>query len=265
MKKHSLPILLFFSLLLMAQTKKIIHFTAVSFSDAKYEDFSPTPYKDGILFVSNRDSKSDYYKLYYSDFKTSPIPIEIKNEKHHIGQTFYDAINDEVYVTKSGEKNESNLINLAIYKGKIVNNKIENLEKLSFCKTQYSYGYPQIRNNKLLVHTNEFGGYSLVIYTLENGFWVKPKVVFKDKSQIMNPIYKDDNTILFASKREGGLGGYDLYKVLINGEKWFEPTNLKEYNSPKDDLSIIYTAPKQGFISSARQSNLSQIYQFVEE
>ncbi|WP_439185499.1 hypothetical protein [Carboxylicivirga taeanensis] len=52
----------------------------------------------------------------------------------------------------------------------------------------------------------------------------------------------DGSTIFFASNREGGLGGYDLYKAYFDAETktFLEPVNMGiPFNSPKDDFLFV--------------------------
>ncbi|APG64002.1 hypothetical protein LPB136_00845 [Tenacibaculum todarodis] len=260
-KKTLFSILILINFTFLAQNSYNIKFELVNFTNVKYNDFAPTVYKDGILFVSDRDG--EFYNLYYSDFKNNLKKIKIKKQKHHIGQVFYDKKNKLIYLTKSsGKKSSNNKFNLAVYKGKIKKNKIFDLKKLSFCNPEFSYGHAQILNNKLLIHTNEGGVYSLNEYSLKNDQWVKTRTIFTDTSPILNPIFKDHSTIIFASKRIGGIGGIDLYKITKSKEEWSKPINLKKFNTPFDDLSLIFTDKNKGYISSNRIDNKDHIFKF---
>lgn len=51
-------------------------------------------------------------------------------------------------------------------------------------------------------------------------------------------ISADGKTIVFASDREGGIGGTDLYEIKWNGKEWSEPINLgNEVNTPGNEKS----------------------------
>ncbi|GAB3536194.1 hypothetical protein GCM10027443_26120 [Pontibacter brevis] len=55
-------------------------------------------------------------------------------------------------------------------------------------------------------------------------------------------ILPDGNTLLFASDRPGGKGGYDIYLSKWQPESgWSEPQNLEWLNTPEDDLSPAYS------------------------
>ncbi len=52
------------------------------------------------------------------------------------------------------------------------------------------------------------------------------------------PQFVSDNLVLFASNRDGGFGGYDLYKMEKKEGKWQEAVNLgPNINSPADERS----------------------------
>lgn len=83
---------------------------------------------------------------------------------------------------------------------------------------------------------------------------------------MLNPVFKDDKSIVFASNKPGGMGGFDLYKIVKIEDRWTEEaTNFKDFNSPQDDLSIIYTDTNQGYIATSRNSETSHIYKFYVE
>ncbi len=53
-----------------------------------------------------------------------------------------------------------------------------------------------------------------------------------------NPYFFNDTILLFASRREGGFGGLDLYITELKNGKWTEPENLgSTINSPYDETS----------------------------
>jgi hypothetical protein len=267
MKKKMTFLLIFLSFQMFSQNNQNIKFELVNFSDKLYNDFAPILFKNGILFVSDRNENSLFYSLYYTDFKSKPKRIEIKNQKYHIGQVFYDKLNKTAYITKTSDEisNDRTTYNLAVFTAKIRGNKkkkIKRLKKLDFCNPNFSYGFAQIQNNKLTIHSDENNEYSLSIYEFKNNKWVKEKVIFKDKYPILNPTYRNNSTIVFSSKRSGGKGGVDLYKIVkINGE-WSEPINLIEFNSEYDDLSLLYINDNEGYLSSNRIDNKDHIFKF---
>jgi hypothetical protein len=73
----------------------------------------------------------------------------------------------------------------------------------------------------------------------------------------------DGSTIFFSSDREGGLGGYDLYKANYDAERktFTEPVNLGiPFNSPKDDyLFVADEFNSLAWFASNRETNDSTL------
>ena len=264
MKKILLLLLLSFNML-FSQEKSKINIELVNFSDSN-NDFSPSLYKDGILFSTDRDKNSNYYKLYYYDFKSPLKKVKISQQMFHTGDAFYDASNDIIYITRSVDEKSLTRINLAIYKGIIKDFKITELEKLNFCNSDYSYAYAQKLGDKLLILTNQFNNsFSLVTYQYINHKWLNPQIIYSDHFPMLHLTVKDENTIFFGSKRKGGVGGVDLYKLeKVNGY-WGEPINLTEFNTEFDDISILFVNDKEGYLSSNRLNKTDHIFRFTIE
>ena len=96
------------------------------------ENISPTIYKNGILYAS--ENKLGFYKLYFSDLENDSQKIKV-NSKFHAGKV--SVYKNEIYFTKSikGLKPAiSNVYDLAIFKGTLVNNKISKDKPLSIYK-----------------------------------------------------------------------------------------------------------------------------------
>lgn len=81
------------------------------------------------------------------------------------------------------------------------------------------------------------------------------------------PFLLDDKTLIFSSKRKGGLGDFDLYKSVWDekANAWGEPVNLGfPFNTPNNDLYYYSqdARPNVQYISSIRGTTkgLSDIY-----
>ncbi len=81
----------------------------------------------------------------------------------------------------------------------------------------------------------------LYVAAFENGRYKNPIVLpFNNKEfNFTHPfISEDGNTLLFASDMEGGMGGFDIYKVIKQADgKWGKPINMgPKINSEENDL-----------------------------
>ncbi len=273
MKLFLTVILIFIKILLFSQEIKI-SIDPIKISLSNSNDFSPSIYKDGILFLSDRKSKYPFYDLYYYDNKKL---VKIKSDPSwNVGQAFYDKKNDELYVVKNNTRKhyENSVImknNLAVFKARLIKNKLKIGKKLSFCKPKFSYSYPSIFDDKMIILTNDFSEtkeslYQLVEMKKVNGKWVKNKIIISEATPMVGAFYLNKNNIIFSSKRKGGKGGLDLYIITKNNkEQWSNPINLDIFNSEFDDFDLIFTEKNKGYFSSNRIDNKDHIFKFAIE
>ncbi len=70
-------------------------------------------------------------------------------------------------------------------------------------------------------------------------------------------LHPDGKTIYFSSKGHNGNGGYDIYKSVFENNKWSEPINMSQINTPDDDVYFVLAADGQtGFYSSSKAGGL---------
>ncbi|MBO7134607.1 MAG: PD40 domain-containing protein [Bacteroidales bacterium] len=72
-------------------------------------------------------------------------------------------------------------------------------------------------------------------------------------------IHPDNRTMYFSSKREGTIGGYDIfYSELDDDGNWSEPVNMGiPINTPEDDVFFIVTGNgRYAYISSDREGSI---------
>src|SRR5690606_838185 len=85
------------------------------------------------------------------------------------------------------------------------------------------------------------GSCDIYVSKLENGEWSEPYNLgapINTKGWESQPsISADGNTLYFVSNRQGGQGGYDIWKsTLMSNGKWSEPQNLgPQINTPYDE------------------------------
>ena len=75
----------------------------------------------------------------------------------------------------------------------------------------------------------------------------------------------DGKTLFFCSDGKGSIGGYDIFKTVLEGGKWSKPVNLGyPINTDKSDGPFVVSANAQtGYFASNRDGGLggSDIYQ----
>jgi len=110
------------------------------------------------------------------------------------------------------------------------------------------------------------GGVDLYVCEKEDGGWTIPLNLGPQVNSAANevfPFIQRNGVLYFASDREGGLGGLDIWSCTSEGGKWSAATPLPEpFNSPGNDLG--YTAwptDRAGLFSSDRTGE-DRIYKF---
>lgn len=226
------------SFLAQAQDKyEVENFTKVNSS---HLDFSPIPYKNGIIFTSTRDSSCEcqdantkanprgglvaqkglfkkrvdaamdnYTDLYFADFSANDIK-KLKgdlNGIHHDGVA--TVLGNALYISRTNQKGRRTD---RIKDSKIYKLKGENIDW----------------NNKAEVQFNS-----------------------NDWATCHPSITADGKKLFFASSRPGGFGGMDIWVVQRIGEGWSEPRNLgSKVNTAKNELFPYISAANELFFAS---------------
>ncbi len=168
-------------------------------------------YKNGVIIgMPKKEEEQVFYNLGFSEKKDSihfsePVLLS-KNltSKFYEGYPSYDAKNKILYFTSN-----------------------------SLSKTKVKQGGKKDKGN-----INRLKIYKSVWV---DGDWSeKEELPFNSMEyDCLHPsISEDGNTLYFTSNKKGGIGGYDIYKVTKQGDKWSEPFNLGSLvNSIGDEMT----------------------------
>ncbi|WP_035644974.1 OmpA family protein [Flavobacterium sp. ASV13] len=264
-------------------------------------DFGATFFQDRIVFTSARDTTKFSEKLYTWNnqpflnlylSERNPADGSLFNEtlflpnvmtKYHEATASFDASGKTIYYsTNIVKKNklvidESKTNNFQIVKGSIVNNKLENPQKLFFDNDDYSVGHPSLsEDGKWLFFASDMSGgigetdlYYVKI--ADDGTMSSPVNLGPKINTLGNEVfpYFRNGKLYFSSDGHYGLGDLDVYesKLLPDGT-FSDPVNLgAPINSNKDDFTfIIDSAETYGYVSSNRAGGKGDddIYSFVK-
>lgn len=188
-------------------------------------------YKDGLLFATPQTDKYNEKTAYYDlamvsksspeQFSAAMILSKELNGPYYEGTPFYDATSNKIYFS-------SNSADIKKYKSK-------NLSELPI---------------------SENGTNVLKIYetTFKDGAWTEPKELSfngNNFSCAFPNVSPDGEIIYFASNREGGLGGYDIWAAAkLNDSTWNEPYNLGDYVNTFEDEIYPFTTENRLYFSS---------------
>ncbi len=252
-----------------------------------YNDFAPVPYKNGIVFASNRIDKTKKYKkisglsgwdgakyaqLYFANEQDSVSSLfsPIFKNKLNVGTISFTQDYKQAYFTKNANKRGKRGVHqLEIWSIKWKNGNWEKPKKLFFNNPSFSYFHPAVTpdGNRLYFvsdDTTGFGGTDIYyVDKNEDGSWKSTQnagqIVNTSANELFLSFY--DGTLFFSSNGHAGLGGLDIFRIASNDRAELEIRNMGyPINSSKDDLAFSLMKNK-GYFSSNRTGN-DEVYAF---
>ena len=202
--------------------------------NTKAKEFNPIPYKDGLLFVSNKQTENNqlgFNKVYW-------ISKKLLDKKDSLTKNF--SLNDDFSAPTSNDNN----ILFRFNKKKIrsTNNNIENNfaefipeESFTIDDSAKYIVYPQLSKRKIN------GNYKWQLWeaTLVNGKLTNAqKINIKDSAaDYLSPfLTNNSNKLYFSSNRTGGKGGFDIYSLeRVNGIWNTIPVSEVSINTESDE------------------------------
>ncbi|QOG01500.1 OmpA family protein [Flavobacterium sp. MDT1-60] len=251
-------------------------------------DFGATFFQDRIVFTSARDTTKFSEKLYTWNnqpflnlyvAERNPADGSLFNEtvflpnvmtKYHEATASFDAAGKTIYYSTNIVKKNKLIIdetktnNFQIVKGDIVNNKLENPQKVFFDSNDYSVGHPSLSEDGQWLFfasdmPNGIGETDLYYVKIAtDGTMSSPVNLGPKINTIGNDLFPffHNGKLYFSSDGHYGYGDLDVYesKLLADGT-FSDPVNLgAPINSNKDDFSfIIDNTDSYGYVSSNRE------------
>lgn len=196
-------------------------------------DFGPYLYKDQLFFSSNRQksiivkridvwTKKPFLQIFTSDIdsnNTCANPVLFNkgkaNGKYHAGPISVDPVLNDMYITRSNyirkpQKSVDETVKLKIY-------------RLVFNPA-----------------TNQWGKKIIDDFPYNS-----------DQYSCAHPtISRDGQELYFASDMPGGMGGSDIYVCKKDGGIWGTPQNVKEINTPGEELFPFISADGMLYFAS---------------
>ncbi len=246
-------------------------------------NFSPVWYKDGIAFVSDRNSKAKTYEwtgtpfleMYYSKGNldkgfSSPSPLAGINGIYHDGPATFNSKGDTIYFTRNNymkkkvQKSSEDVVDLKIYSAVKKDTLWTSLTEFEYNSKEYSTGHPALNGDgsKMYFVSDMPGGQGGTdIYVVErmNNTWSKPvnlgPTINTPYNELFPMIWKD-SVLYFSSEGHYNMGGLDVFASTKNQNTWSEPRNMGyPLNTSFDDFGIAMTdSGTAGILSSNRNA-----------
>ena len=217
--------------------------------------------QSGLIFNLQKIKFSTYppYEILSKELLGSEI-----NTNFQEGPSSYWPDNDFFYFTRSSNKiTKDQKLHLKIYSSSLRKNSISSPKEVDLSSSLHNVMHPAIdQENSFLYFSSNQGEnedydlYFCKIDSIGNYLTVNKLLNVNSSSNEAFPfIYRD--LLFFASNREGGLGGYDIYYSKFENNQFSAPTLLPSpINTKFDDFSFSITdSLKLGFFSSNREKD----------
>lgn len=260
-------------------------------------DFSPAYYKDNLVFSTARDTgitsrnihqwnKGSFLNLYEASITEDGKVSEPKrfskkiNTKTHEASAVFTKDGNTVYFTRNNsqngkfERDDEGISRLKIYRAILDEGEWSNIQELPFNSDSYSVAHPALSNDEMTLYFSSdmpgtVGASDIFKVSIkENGSFGVPENLgheINTESRETFPFVSKD-ILYFASDGHPGLGGLDVFAVMLNGSMK-DVINLGEpINGREDDFSYIVDENGKGYFASNRTEGKGDddIYSFVE-
>lgn len=261
----------------------------VSKLNSEGSNFSPVWYGDGVVFVSDRNSKAKTYQwtgrpfldLYYSkkdqsgNYGTALSLQGDVNGMYHEGPAAFSPKADTVYFTRNNyvkrkvTKSEEDVVILQLYQAINKDTAFREVSALPINSKDYSTGHPTLSSDgQTMYFTSDMpggeGGTDIYRSQKKEGQWSKVENVGKSINSPYNesfPMLWKDSVLYFSSEGHYGQGGLDVfYSVKQSDGSWSEAQNMGyPFNSSYDDFGVAMNDNGiEGLLSSNRNTQNTQ-------
>lgn len=259
-------------------------------------NFSPVWYRDGVVFVSDRNEKAKTYQwtgrpfldLYYSkkdqsgNYGTALALQGDVNGMYHEGPADFTSKDDTIYFTRNNYvkrkvvKSEQEVVILQLYQAIKKDTAFREISSLSLNSEEYSSGHPTLSGDgQRMYFTSDMpggqGGSDIYMSEKVKGEWSKAKNLGSSVNTPYNesfPMLWKDSILYFSSEGHYGQGGLDVfYSIKGSDGNWTGTQNMGyPFNSSYDDFGVAMNEDgTEGLLSSNRNTQNTQqdqIYSF---
>lgn len=258
------------------------------FNTRAFDELSPIPYQNGLIFISNRrvsilstnmdaSRGTPVNNIWYTEQRDDGKWINPRlfsddlTSAVHEGPVTFNPRGTVVYFTRRQEGRRKDNKTLGIFIADKSGSKWIRTRPFPYNTAEYNVVHPtlSVDGTQLFFASDMPGGYGgmdIYMAKLENGLWSKPvnlgSSINSDKDEAF-PIIHASGRLFFSSKGHGSAGGFDIFYSDRVNETWLNPVKLTEpFNSSFDDFSYMADPEFQtGFFTSNRDLS-DNIYRF---
>ncbi len=273
--------------------KEVALYNAVAINTDALE-FSPSFYRDGILFVSSRRKNGPidktigerFFEIYFSrldpnGFPTKPQSFSVQiNSQFHEGPVTLSPNGREIFFTRNDLSGKTlagdstgTKVGMRIYSAVRGPVDWEQVKPLDLGAEGYNCIHPTLSSDgNVLYFASDMpggqGGYDLYRVQRDGeGAWSEPENLgpeINSPGKEGFPYIHKDNVLFYASDGHPGEGGLDLFIAPLDSAGLVQNLGLP-FNSPQDDLGLIVNAEgTRGYFTSNRAGGMGKddIYLF---
>lgn len=264
--------------------KQQVTVTNVQSLNSAHLDYSPIPYKGGVVFTSTRGNGTDaiedtWTKDNFSDlffakqigdqsYAEAQLLAGSVNGDFHDGTATFNKTGTVMYFARNNDKgkNAHEVVDLKIYSATLNNKKWGDVIELPFNDDEFATCHPTLSADGSTIYFTSnrlggFGGMDLYRSTRSGSYWSVPENLGETINTAGNEIFPfidPTGMLYFASDGLLGVGGLDIYQSHLSNGTWSQPENLGEpINSSKDDFGYSKLPNgKAGYFTSNRAGGL---------
>jgi hypothetical protein len=261
-------------------------------STRSYHELAAIPYKDGVVFLSNRipSSSTEYTNeedrhfsdIFYIDWDGekdwgTPKPIESVNSNYFDGPVSFTSDGNlmcfsRMYVAETGARGKRGNPNAGIYFADFENETWTNIRQFEGNDPQYTLYTPYISpdGNSIYFAANfedSRGGFDIYVSRKTNSGWSHPENLGDKVNSTEDEVYPylhASGSLYFSSKGHDTRGGSDVFYCNNYMGEWSDAVKLPApINSAADDYTLIMNEDyTKGFFTSKRSGGTADVFRF---
>ncbi|MFC2129731.1 PKD domain-containing protein [Bacteroidota bacterium] len=292
MKKFLYIAFLFFLVSQSVSGQRFYRVERIPVSTRGYDEIAPFPHKDGLVYLSNRQTGSfmeykdgenrpfsDIYYVEWNGERDWGTPKQITSIKTNYADGPVSFANNNelmcfsrMYISETGDAGRRGNPNAGIFFADLNGDEWANIRAFEQNDPQYTLYSPFITpDGSSLYFAANFedsrGGFDIYVSKKINGNWSAPQNMGDKVNTPEDDVYPylhSSGRLYFSSKGHDAIGGSDVWYCDKFLDEWSDAVKLPgPINSAADDYTLIMNDDySEGFFTSKRSGGSGDIYRF---